>query len=412
MTKDFLSSLEGLGKLHFLVFLFFYCISLEAQILPSYHGNHHKKESSSQANYALSFDGSNDHLVTNGGTISSAWSVEVWFKKASNQAGHNFTNNANSSNSGTWSLRLGQWNNIYKVGITKYGVKDYYINDSRANLDIGKWEHVAWTYESNLVTVYVNGESLGTTFSRGPLANGAILYWNIIGKSPSHSIGGEIDEIRIWNDVRTSTEIKDNMFKELNGNENGLVAYYKMTEGSGTTVTDNSSNSNSATMVNMDNSDWVSSNAPLGNLLNSYETDIEGFWEHTGTSDSEVSDGLSMSVGSALAEANFVIFGNNNDDTGTTSSSLSGISKRSKREWNFDEKGTVTADIKIDISDATGHSGSISAASNYKLLFKTCEFCNFLELETGDSASGDVITFSNVTIQDGIFCIASADSNL
>ena len=262
------------------------------------------------------------------------------------------------------------------------------------------------------MTVYVNGESLGTTFSRGPLANGAILYWNIIGKSPSHSIGGEIDEIRIWNDVRTSTEIKDNMFKELNGNENGLVAYYKMTEGSGTTVTDNSSNSNSATMVNMDNSDWVSSNAPLGNLLNSYETDIEGFWEHTGTSDSEVSDGLSMSVGSALAEANFVIFGNNNDDTGTTSSSLSGISKRSKREWNFDEKGTVTADIKIDISDATGHSGSISAASNYKLLFKTCEFCNFLELETGDSASGDVITFSNVTIQDGIFCIASADSNL
>ena len=411
MTKDFLSNLEGLGKLHFLVFLFFYCISLEAQILPSYHGNHNKKESSSQANYALSFDGSNDHLVTNGGTISTSWSFEVWYKKAGNQSAMNLTNNQNSNNSGTWALRLGQWNGIYKVGITKYGVKDYYINDSRANLDIGKWEHVAWTYESNLVTVYVNGESLGTTFSRGPLANGAILYWNIIGKSV-RSINGELDEVRIWNDKRTSSEIKANMFKELNGNENGLVAYYKMTEGSGTTVTDNSSNSNSATMVNMDNSDWVSSNAPLGNLLNSYETDVEGFWEHTGTSDSEASDGLSMSVGSALAEANFVVFGNNNDDTGTTSSSLSGISKRSEREWNFDEKGTVTADIKIDISDATGHSGSISAASNYKLLFKTCEFCNFLELETGDIASGDIITFSNVTIQDGIFCIASADSNL
>ena len=261
------------------------------------------------------------------------------------------------------------------------------------------------------MNVYVNGESLGTTFSRGPLANGAILYWNIIGKSV-RSINGELDEIRIWNDKRTSSEIKANMFKELSGNENGLVAYYKMTNGSGTTVTDNSSNANSGTMVNMNNSDWVNSNAPLGNLLNSYENDVEGLWEHTGTSDSEASDGLSMSVGSALAEANFVIFGNNNDDTGTTSSSLSGISKRSKREWNFDEKGTVTADIKIDISDATGHSGSVSAASNYKLLFKTCEFCNFLELETGDSASGDVITFSNVTIKDGIFCIASADSNL
>ena len=333
----------------------------------------------------------------------------MWFKKASNQRAHNFTNNANSSNSGTWSLRLGQWNNTNKVGITKYGVKDYYINDSKADLDIGKWEHVSWTYESNLVTVYVNGESLGTTFSLGPLANGAILYWNIIGKSPSHSLHGEIDEVRIWNDVRTLTEIKDNMFKELNGNENGLIAYYKMTEGSGTTVTDNSSNSNNGTISG---ASWVTSNAPIGNLFTSYQTDIEGLWEHSGTSDSEASDGLSMSVGSALAEADFVIFGNNNDDTGTTSSSLSGISKRSKREWNFDEKGTVTADIKIDISDATGHSGSISAASNYKLLFKTCELCDFLELETGDSKSDYIITFSSVAIQDGIFCIASADSNL
>ena len=406
MTKGFLSS-SG-AYIRFLILFLILINKSWAQVLPSSFGVHHKPSEAS-VNYALNFDGSNDHLVTNGGTISSAWSAEVWFKKASNQGGHNFTNNANSNNSGTWSLRLGQWNNTNKVGITKYGVRDYYINDSKADLDIGKWEHVSWTYESNLVTVYVNGESLGTTFSRGPLANGAILYWNIIGKSPSHSLHGEIDEVRIWNDVRTLTEIKDNMFKELNGNENGLIAYYKMTEGSGTTVTDNSSNSNNGTISG---ASWVTSNAPIGNLFTSYQTDIEGLWDHSGTSESEASDGLSMSVSSTLAEANFVVFGNNNDDTGTTSSNLSGISKRSKREWNFDEQGTVTADVKIDISDATGHSGSISVASNYKLLFKTCDLCNFLELETGDSASGDIITFSNVTIQDGIFCIASADSNL
>jgi hypothetical protein len=406
MTKGFLSS-SG-AYIRFLILFLILINKSWAQVLPSSFGVHHKPSEAS-VNYALNFDGSNDHLVTNGGTISSAWSAEVWFKKASNQGGHNFTNNANSNNSGTWSLRLGQWNNTNKVGITKYGVRDYYINDSKADLDIGKWEHVSWTYESNLVTVYVNGESLGTTFSRGPLANGAILYWNIIGKSPSHSLHGEIDEVRIWNDVRTLTEIKDNMFKELNGNENGLIAYYKMTEGSGTTVTDNSSNSNNGTISG---ASWVTSNAPIGNLFTSYQTDIEGLWDHSGTSESEASDGLSMSVSSTLAEANFVVFGNNNDDTGTTSSSLSGISKRSKREWNFDEQGTVTADVKIDISNATGYSGSISAASNYKLLFKTCEFCAFSEVETGNSASGDIITFSSVAIQDGIYSIASADSNL
>jgi hypothetical protein len=119
-----------------------------------------------------------------------------------------------------------------------------------------------------------------------------------------------------------------------------------------------------------------------------------------------------MSVSSTLAEANFVIFGNNNDNSGTTSSDIVGISKRSKREWHFDESGTVTADVKIDISDATGHTGSTSAASNYKLLYASCSGCTFVELDTGDSTSGDVVTFSNVAIKDGIYSIASADSNL
>ena len=119
-----------------------------------------------------------------------------------------------------------------------------------------------------------------------------------------------------------------------------------------------------------------------------------------------------MSVSSTLAEANFVIFGNNNDNSGTTSSDISGISKRSKREWHLDETGTVSADIKIDIGDATGHTGTISAASNYRLLYTTCRGCTFVELETGDSVSGDIVTFSSVAIKDGIYAIASTDSNL
>ena len=298
----------------------------------------------------MSFDGSNDYISTNGGTISSAWSVEVWFKKASNKSAHNLTNNANSGNSGTWSLRLAQWNNINKVGITKYGVKDYYINDSKANLSIDTWEHVAWTYQNNLVTVYINGESLGSTYSRGPLANGAILYWNLIGKS-SITIHGEIDEFRVWSDVRTPTELKDNMFKELNGDETGLVAYYKMTNASGTTVTDNSSNTYNGTMINMSTEDWVTSYAPIGNLNNSYQTDVEGLWKKTATTNSEGSDGLQMSVSSELAEANFAVFGNNNT-SGTSTSDLppgESLQKRSSRIWQVDEVGTVSASVILSL---------------------------------------------------------------
>jgi hypothetical protein len=408
MIKDFLSSSGAYIKLLILILIFIN--KSWAQILPSNFGVHHKK-SGSIANYALSFDGSNDYISTGGSNISTAWTVEVWFKKSSNKSAHNLTNNANSNNSGTWSLRLAQWNNIYKVGITKYGVKDYYINDSKANLEINKWEHVAWTYENNLVTVYINGENLGTTFARGPLANGAILYWKIIGKS-SHSLGGEIDEMRVWNDKRTSDEINDNMFIALDGNESNLVAYYKMSDGSGNSLTDNSTNSNTGTLVN--GPTWVTSNAPIGSINNSYQTNIEALWEKTGTSESEPSDGLSMNVSSALAETNFTVYGNNGSD-GTNDSDFpagESILKRSSRIWCFDEIGTVTSDIKIDISSATGNSVTPSSASNYKLLYKSCDSCNFSVYAIGSSNSGDVVTFSNITIQDGFYAIATTDSNL
>lgn len=41
---------------------------------------------------------------------------------------------------------------------------------------------------------------------------------------------GELDDIRIWDVVRSQSEIAQNMDKELTGTETGLVAYYKFDE--------------------------------------------------------------------------------------------------------------------------------------------------------------------------------------
>ena len=400
MIRDFSSNLEVYTKIIFFLLL---SNQLLSQILPPQHGFIKNKNIPSQINYSLSFD-LNDYILTNASAVTTAWSAELWYKRTGNNSAINFTNNALNNVAGHWSLRLGQWNNKNKLGITKYsgasGSGDFYVNSSTT---IGAWEHVAWTYQDNVVTIYKNGISQGTLNQTG-----AQLMWKYIGKS-GNSIYGEVDEIRFWDDKRTATEIKDNMFNELSGNESNLIAYYKMTDESGNTVSDNSSNSNNGTITG---ASWVTSNAPIGIIISSYQNDIEGIWENTGTSDSEDSNGLKMSVSSTLAEANFVIFGNNNDDSGTTSSDISGISLRSKREWHLDETGTVSADVKVDIGDATGHTGTISAASNYKLLYATCGGCTFVELETGDSVSGDVVTFSSVAIKDGIYAIGSADSNL
>ena len=42
-----------------------------------------------------------------------------------------------------------------------------------------------------------------------------------------------MDEVRIWNKVKTAAEISAQYCMELVGNETGLISYYKMSEGAG-----------------------------------------------------------------------------------------------------------------------------------------------------------------------------------
>ena len=84
MIRDFSSSLKELTKL---IIIFIFALNkVFSQVMPTSFGIHSKKSSSQEINYALSFDGSNDHLTTNGGTISTTWSFEVWYKKNGNQS--------------------------------------------------------------------------------------------------------------------------------------------------------------------------------------------------------------------------------------------------------------------------------------------------------------------------------------
>lgn len=403
-------------------FLLFIIENLLAQItLPTFHGIQKPDPPIPFVNYALSFDGVNDHINTGGTTISSNWSAEVWFKKSAQKNVHNFTNKSfSNAGSNNWSLRLGQWQNTKKIGISKYGYADFYINNSSANTDVGKWEHVAWTYSGTNLKVYVNGEFIGSfyhEYSNGPAntsnISNAKLMTKYIGYNSSATIHGEIDEVRFWNDKRTASEIADNMFIELNGDEAGLVAYYKMTNGTGTTLTDNSSNSYNGTLKNMNNNDWVTSYAPIGNLNNDYRNSIKAIWAKTSTSQYSLSsNGLFFKIDAALTEQNFVVFGNNNLSSTSTSNLPVGVVKRSNRIWHLYESGTVETNVIFDISDVTGNNATVGAASNYKLLYRSGTSGDFSTVKTADNIiNTDNVVFSSVDLNDGYYCIGVTQNN-
>jgi len=106
-----------------------------------------------------------------------------------------------------------------------------------SKLNYGAWNHNAIVYDGNSLKSYINGELTGSTVASGGIVtNTKPLYIGFAGSDRYY--WGNIDDVRIWNTVRTQTEIQDNMNTELTGSETGLVAYYKMNEGSGTTLTD------------------------------------------------------------------------------------------------------------------------------------------------------------------------------
>ena len=71
---------------------------------------------------------------------------------------------------------------------------------------------------------------------------------------------GNIDDVRIWNTIRTRQEIKVYRKVELIGDESGLVGYWKIDSGTGSIINDLSSNSNNGTI---NGASWEIQNSPL-----------------------------------------------------------------------------------------------------------------------------------------------------
>lgn len=103
-------------------------------------------------------------------------------------------------------------------------------------LKAGVWYHLAFTCASDgTANLYVNGEKVianGSFEMSSDLTAGGADFGFSIGKVPGFMWGerpfnGLMTEVRLWNVVRSDTEIKENMLS-VDPSSNGLVAYYKL----------------------------------------------------------------------------------------------------------------------------------------------------------------------------------------
>jgi hypothetical protein len=99
------------------------------------------------------------------------------------------------------------------------------------------------TYNGTNCQVYVDGLPLALSGTAGTLAGtiintGQARIGSLEGNgNPDEFWDGNIDEVRIWNGVRSLSDIQTNKDCRLSGSEPGLIGYWDLEEGTGLTTT-------------------------------------------------------------------------------------------------------------------------------------------------------------------------------
>jgi hypothetical protein len=128
---------------------------------------------------------------------------------------------------------------VLGLGANNWGV----VSSGYGTLDSLSWNHFAATFDGTTMKVYVNGQFMLDQEVAGPmLASDQNLILGEGATWKGRRMTGSLLDVRLWSVVRTDAEILGNMNKFLTGTETGLVANWKMNEGTGTTLADATGN--------------------------------------------------------------------------------------------------------------------------------------------------------------------------
>ena len=202
------------------------------------------------ASTVLGFNGANQYASVTAGdlVLSNRVTFQAWVRPHAAKF-NTILSRGNGANSGItdyiFSLASGR-----QLGFMGVGVWDY----SNSQVPLNEWTHVAVTFDGAVKRFYINGLLDRVVDRPGQLYQSSSVEPLLLGRQGSacncNYFDGEIDDVRIWNVVRSDSEIMADANSSLAGNEPGLLADYRMEDGIGPKLSDASLNGNHATLQN------------------------------------------------------------------------------------------------------------------------------------------------------------------
>jgi hypothetical protein len=142
-------------------------------------------------------------------------------------------------------------------------------------MPLGQWTHVAATYDGSEVKLYRNGALVDSADAMGNVQWSGAPAEMVLGNFPKDGTGhffeGNIDEVRLWNVVRTKDQIKASREINLTGEETGLVGYWRIDEDSGASTADSTAAANHACI---NGATWSVQDSPIEFQTPVYDTGV------------------------------------------------------------------------------------------------------------------------------------------
>ncbi len=206
---------------------------------------------------ALHFDGSNDQVIVSGTSKLNGptqITLETWV----------YVKNFNTSPCADCAPIIWAQSGGYRFGTGNGKEVSLALKDgnsvvnlkSTATLTDNKWHHIAATYDSSMIRIYIDGSLTDSLASVFTISYGSTSsdVWIV---DPVTGYGGILEETRIWNYARSQSEIRTGMSKKTASNAKGLILQLSYDEGvpykdntAITTTKDNSPNKNDGALTN------------------------------------------------------------------------------------------------------------------------------------------------------------------
>ncbi len=356
---------------------------------------------------ALYFDGDNYIVIPTTGVEPNQGTIEMWVKSTWTYPGGPF-----ASYYMWFDLESPRLNLYFKNGDLRthwWAQGDNIICD--VNWDASKWYHYAATYDftNDSYNFYRNGQLIGT--SNASRATASLSSTAKIGcrYSSTYNWHGQIDEVRIWSDVRTQSEIQEWMNKNVGiTNEPNLEYFYKLDESDvGVNSVIDSMNGYSGNPYNMNVTDVRVSTAPIGTR------------SHVGTGTSNLSENVEVAVdlswnGGGDAGASAIFAAIQVDSRPILTTGLPAYFADSYWEiWVHDDDGAYNMDAIFHFDEL----GGITDESTLTLYYRSnassswSEYPNISIDDEGDNSDGiGTITALGLT-SSSQFILSSSDAD-